>query len=161
MRDIRWGTGIVLAIAIAGCGGGGTTPSAPSPEPRTMAGTWAGAVGVSADDGQSLGVIWSAERQGDGRLSGTATLSTLPSAPVAITFVGTMTSVRTGDQFMLTFTRDPGTGNGSNCTASATGSVHLEDFTLVGDLDVRYQSCDGLGLQPPASTHLELLMKLD
>jgi hypothetical protein len=161
-NGIRW-AGVVLAMATAACGGDRmpAAPSAPTPQPRTLAGVWAGAVGLSSEDGRSLGLIWSAERNGEGRLSGTATLSTLPSASVQITFVGTMTSVRSGDQFVLTYTSDPRSVNGAPCTASAAGSAHLEEFTLVGDLDVRYQSCDGVGLQPPASTHLQLLMKLD
>jgi len=72
-----------------------------------------------------------------------------------------MTSVRDGDQFLLTYASSPSALNGSTCTASASGSARLDQFTLVGDLDVRYQACDGLGLLPPASTHLQLLMKLN
>jgi hypothetical protein len=151
---------VALAIAAAGCGSVTPAPTAPTPEPQTMAGLWTGAVGVSGDDGRSLGVIWTAERLGEGRLSGTATLSTLPQAPAAITFVGTMTSVRSGDQYALTFT-DANASSDSACTVSATGAAHLDDFTLVGDLDVRYHACDRLGLLPPATTHLQLLKKLN
>ena len=150
-----------------------TAPSTPAPQPATLAGLWSGAVGLSAEDGRSLGLTWSAERQGDGHLSGAATLSTLPSASVQVAFVGTMSSVRSGEQFLLTYRSDSVSPSGSGCTASATatapsgctasatGTAHLEDFTLVGDLDVKFQSCDAFGLQPPASTRLQLLMKLD
>lgn len=159
-RGGRWVAAILWTIVMAACGGS-TTPSAPTPQQRNLAGLWAGAVGLSAEDGRSLGLLWNAERMGDGQLAGTATLSTLPSAPAQITFVGTMTSVRKGDVFMLAYAPDPGSPAGSGCVASATGTAHLEDFTLVGDLAVTYQSCDALGLQPPASSHLQLLMKLN
>jgi len=161
--SVRRAVGILLAIATAGCGAGtmAPPPSAPSPQPTTLAGVWLGAVGSSSDDGRSLGVAWTAERKGEGRLEGTAMLSTLPSAPVHITFVGTLTSVRDGDRFLLTYSSEPASGNGSGCTASATGTARLEQFSLVGDLDVSYRSCDAIGLQPPASTHLELLMQLN
>lgn len=158
----RWELPIVFACMTAGCGGGYMpAPSAPSLEPTMLAGLWAGAVGVSSEDGRSLGLVWNAERQGEGRLAGIATLSTLPSASVRISFPGTMTSVRSGDRFLLTYSSNPSSANASGCTASATGTAHLDNFTLVGDLDVKYESCDGLDLQPPASTHLELLMKLN
>jgi hypothetical protein len=137
-----------------------TAPSTP-PQPAILAGLWAGAVGLSADDGRSLGVIWKAETQSDGHLSGAATLSTLPSAPAQMAFVGTMSSVLSGQQFLLTYRSDSVPTVGAGCTVSATGTAHLEDFTLVGDLDVKFQSCDALGLQRPASTRLQLLMKLD
>jgi hypothetical protein len=136
-------------------------PAGPTPPtPASLAGFWAGTVGVSADDGRSLGLIWSAGTNGDG-LSGTATLSTLPSAPAAITFVGTLTGTRDGDRLLLTYTSQPGRVRDSACMVSGKGTAYLEEYTLVGDLEVSYESCDGLGLQPPASTKLTLLRKLN
>ena len=164
MRSVvRLPSAIVFGVMIAGCGGAQVpvTPSEPSPQPTTLAGVWSGAVGLSADDGRSLGVVWNAERQGGGQLAGRATLSTLPSSSIQISFAGTMTSVRSGDSFLLTYSSDSAPATASRCSVSATGTAHLENFALVGDLDVAYQSCDGLPLRPPASTHLELLRKLD
>jgi hypothetical protein len=159
----RWPLAIGFGLMMAGCGGGQApgTPSGPSTQPTIVAGVWTGAVGLSADDGRSLGLVWNAEPQGDGRLIGTATLSTLPSSPAQMSFAGMMTSVRSGNSFLLTYSSGSSSANAPRCSASATGTAHLENFTLVGDLEVTYQSCDDLPLQPPASTHLELLRKLD
>ena len=159
-RAGRWVSGVALVI-VAGCGGGTPAPMAPTPQPDTLAGVWAGAVGLSAEDGRSLGLIWNAQREGGGQLSGTATLSTSPAAPVQVTFIGTLASAREGDRFLLTFTPQSDAAHASACTASATGLAHLEGFTLVGDLQVTYAACEPLGLQPPASTRLQLLRQLN
>lgn len=162
-RFTAMGLPILVALVTGACGGRNTPPgpSAPSPQPATLAGVWAGAVGTSAEDGRSLGLVWDAERQGDGRLSGNATLSTLSSSSVRLSFPGTMTSVRSGAQFVLTFRSESTSPNDSPCAVFASGRAHLENFSLIGDLDVTYRSCDDLHLQPPASTHLELLKRLN
>jgi hypothetical protein len=136
-------------------------PSAPTPQPDTLAGLWAGAIGLSAEDGRSLGLTWNAQREGGGQLSGTATLSTSPSAPAQVTFVGTLASAREGDRFVLTFTPQTDAAQSSGCSASGSGLARLDGNMLVGDLQVTYAACDALGLQPPASTRLQLLPQLN
>src|SRR3954454_7471225 len=158
---LGWAMGMSMVVAMAACSGSSMAPApAPAPTP-TLAGIWTGAVGESSEDGRSLGLVWNAEREGEG-LSGPATLSTLPSAPVPLTFVGTLTGTRDRDQLLLTYASEAVTvADGSFCAASATGNAHVEGFTLVGNLAVVYRSCDRLGLQPPASTKLQLLKKLN
>jgi hypothetical protein len=166
MDDVLgWAIGISMVVAMAACGGSSMAPTpAPVPtlpSPTTLAGIWSGAVGVSSEDGRSLGLVWTAERKGEA-LSGPATLSTLPSAPVPLTFVGTLTGTRDRDQLLLTYASEPITvADGSSCAVSATGNAHVEGFALVGTLAVVYTSCDRLGLQPPASMKLQLLKKLN
>jgi hypothetical protein len=161
---LGWAVGISMVVATAACSGSSMAPApapAPTPSPTTLAGIWTGAVGESSEDGRSLGLVWSAERDGGG-LSGPATLSTLPSAPVPLTFVGTLTGTRDRDELLLTYASEAASGaDGSSCAVSATGNAHVEGFTLVGNLAVVYRSCDRLGLQPPASTKLQLLKKLN
>src|SRR3954468_160288 len=162
---LGWAMGMSMVVAMAACGGSSMAPApAPVPalpSPTTLAGIWTGAVGESSEDGRSLGLVWSAEREGEG-LSGPAMLSTLPSAPVPLTFVGTLTGTRDRDQLLLTYASEAVTvGDGSSCAVAATGNAHVEGFTLVGNLAVVYRSCDRLALQPPASTKLQLLKKLN
>jgi hypothetical protein len=156
--------GFAVVAGLTACGGNSIaptpTPTPNPPGPTTLAGTWSGAVGVSPDDGRSLGVIWDAGRIGQG-LSGKSTISTAASAPVRVTFDGTLTANRDGDQFMLTYVSDAVSVGGSSCAMSATGTARVDGFTLVGNLAVSYTSCDALGLQPPASTYLQLLKKQD
>src|SRR3954467_12079384 len=146
---LGWAMGMSMVVAMAACSGSSMAPApAPAPTP-TLAGIWTGAVGESSEDGRSLGLVWNAEREGEG-LSGQATLSTLPSAPVPLTFAGTLTGTRDRDELLLTYASEAVTGaDGSSCAASATGNAHVEDFTLVGNLAVVYRSCDRLRPQPP------------
>jgi hypothetical protein len=162
---LGWVMGMSIVVATAACGSNSMAPApAPAPalpSPTALAGIWTGAVGVSADDGRSLGLVWSAEANGEA-LSGPATLSTLPSAPVPLMFVGTLTGAPDREQLLLTYASEAVTlVDGSSCTVSATGNAHLEGFTLVGNLAVVYRSCDRLGVQPPASMKLQLLKKLN
>jgi hypothetical protein len=64
-------------------------------------------------------------------------------------------------RLLLNFSALPATFDGSSCAVSGKGNAHLEDYSLVGDLDISYVGCERLGLQPPASTKLMLLRKLD
>jgi hypothetical protein len=155
--------GIAMTMAIAGCGSGrGPDPVRPdAPLPTVPAGFWAGTIGVSADDGRSLGLHWSASDAADG-LSGTATLSTLPSASAQVTFVGTLNAIGDPKRLLLTYTAPPATfDGGSTCAVSGKGNAHLEGYSLVGDLEITYTGCERLGLQPPASTKLMLLRRLN
>jgi hypothetical protein len=158
---VSWFLGIAMAMAMAGCGSPGTAPMRPDgPIPTVPAGFWVGTVGVSADDGRSLGLLWSASDAADG-LSGTATLSTLPSASAQVTFIGTLNGIGDPNRLLLTYSASPATFKGSTCAVSGKGNAHLEDYTLVGDLEITYVGCEGLDLQPPASTQLMLLRRLN
>src|SRR3954464_8686201 len=145
---LGWAMGMSMVVAMAACSGSSMAPApapAPTPSPTTLAGIWTGAVGESSEDGRSLGLVWNAERNGEG-LSGQATLSTLPSAPVPLTYVGTLPGTRDRDDMLLSSASEAVAGaDGSSCAASATGNAHLEGFTLVGNLAVVYRSCDRLG----------------
>ena len=142
---------VLLAASIVSCG----SNRAPSPTMPSLSGTWSGVVGAGSGGGNALRVIWMATQNGN-NVSGPATVSTSP-AVTNVAFGGTLSGTLAGSQLSLAFTSPPGSVTGvGNCFASGTGSAVVSDGTMSGSLSVIFTACEGLGLQPPASSQLTL-----
>ena len=140
---------VSLAVSALACG---STPPAPTPA-LNLSGTWSGVVGAGSGGGNALRVAWAAS-QGGTNVTGAATLSTSP-ALTNVTFSGTLSGTLTGSQLSLDFTSPPGSVPAfGGCAASGKGSAIVADGTMSGNLTVNFTACDGLGLQPPASSQL-------
>jgi hypothetical protein len=158
-RSVTGLLGLLMATTLAGCASGPNTPTPLPPAPPapsvSLEGFWQGVVGPRVDDGRTLGVTWLAEESASG-FSGQALLSTSPSAPAQVTFVGTFVAVRNDDEFSLTYLAQPARFTAGECGAFGRGRAHVEGDRLIGELQVGYLLGCELGLQPPASIELAL-----
>jgi hypothetical protein len=147
---IRASVLIVFAALVVSCG----SSTAPSSS-LNLSGTWAGLVGSGSGGGNALRVLWTATQSGI-NVSGPATITTSP-AVTNVVFTGTLSGTIAASQLSLSFTSPPGSVGGfGSCFASGTGSASVSDGTMSGNLSVTFTSCEGLGLQPPASAQLTL-----
>jgi len=144
---------ILLMLTTAGCGTSSTSPS--QNPPFSLIGTWSGVVGAASGGGRALRVTWTASQTGS-IVSGPATLLTSP-AVSNITLSGTLTASIAGNELSLRYEGPSGSVPAlAGCSVSGTGSATASGDTISGSLDVIFESCEELGLQPPTSDRLTL-----
>jgi len=149
------GIRIVLVVLVAGllaalsaCGG---SPSAPS-ERLDLTGTWSGFLGPQGST-SALRLTWVATQTGD-VVSG---IATLVKPAVNVQGRGAMTGILNGDRLVITYAVPPDSIPGfSRCEIAGLGNATATNNSISGGLALRFTSCDGTGLEPPASSEFGL-----
>jgi hypothetical protein len=139
---------VILLSSLSACG---NSPTAP-PAPVDLTGTWSGQVGPPGS-GSALRLTWAATQTGN-VVSGIATLIK-PAAGVQAR--GAMTGIFIADRLTLTYSVPPDSIQGfTTCEIAGVGNVTAATNKMTGTLGLMFRSCDGTGLEPPASNELTL-----
>lgn len=153
MRDgIREMVSVFGAMGLLMLGACGDSPTAPS-TPLNLTGTWSGFYGPQGS-GTALRLTWEATHTGN-VVSGVATLV---KPAVGVQARGGLTGTLNGDRITLSyFVPSDSIPGFPRCAIGGLGNATATNSRISGQLATMIQSCEGTGLDTPATNELTLM----
>jgi hypothetical protein len=148
IRQIMLVPGMSGLLMLGACGGSSTVPATP----LNLTGTWSGFYGPQGS-GTALRLTWEAMHTGN-VVSGVATLV---KPAVGIQARGGLTGTLNGDRITLSyFVPSDSIPGFPRCAIGGLGNATVSNSRISGQLTTMVQSCEGTGLEPPATNELTL-----
>ena len=148
IRRILMACGAAGLLVLFACGDSSTAPS----PPLNLTGTWSGLYGPQGS-GTALRLTWEATHTGN-VVSGVATLV---KPAVGVQARGGLTGTLDGDRITLSyFVPSDSIPGFPRCAIGGLGSATATNTRISGGLTTMIQSCEGTGLETPATNALTL-----